>query len=128
MKTPTIVAWDGGRVAYDVTGTGPALILLHGGGRNRRVWHDAGYVTSCSLFRYRLVDVRGEWNRARTCADERPCLKLGHHARERSSTLRHPDGFTRLEPLGDASEAVSKVANRSCLHGDRRVSHQRRRR
>ena len=35
---------DGARIAYDVTGSGPAVMLLHGGGQTRRAWHDAGYV------------------------------------------------------------------------------------
>ena len=35
---------DGARIAYDVTGSGPAVMLLHGGGQTRRPWHDAGYV------------------------------------------------------------------------------------
>ena len=60
MKAPTVVASDGVRVAYDVTGTGPALILLHGGGQNRRVWHDAGYVTRlCDQFTVITMDIRG---------------------------------------------------------------------
>lgn len=33
---------DGARIAFDVTGSGPALMLLHGGGQNRRAWHEAG--------------------------------------------------------------------------------------
>src|SRR6266545_1747441 len=60
MNSPTVIARDGVRVAYDVTGTGPALILLHGGGQNRRVWHDAGYVTRMrDQFTVITVDIRG---------------------------------------------------------------------
>ena len=35
---------DGTRIAYDRTGTGPAILLLHGGGGTRQEWHEAGYV------------------------------------------------------------------------------------
>lgn len=35
---------DGTRIAYDVTGKGPALVLLNGIGKTRRDWHQLGYV------------------------------------------------------------------------------------
>jgi pimeloyl-ACP methyl ester carboxylesterase len=35
---------DGTRIAYDRSGTGPAIVLLHGGGGSRQEWHEAGYV------------------------------------------------------------------------------------
>ena len=35
---------DGTRIAYDVTGKGPVVMLLHGGGQTRKVWHEQGYV------------------------------------------------------------------------------------
>jgi pimeloyl-ACP methyl ester carboxylesterase len=35
---------DGTRVAYDRSGAGPAIVLLHGGGGSRQEWHHAGYV------------------------------------------------------------------------------------
>ncbi len=35
---------DGTRIAYDVSGRGPFVLLLHGGGQTRRVWHELGYV------------------------------------------------------------------------------------
>lgn len=35
---------DGLRIAYDRAGRGPAIVLLHGGGSNREVWHEFGYV------------------------------------------------------------------------------------
>src|SRR5687767_9146541 len=31
-------AADGTRIVYDVTGTGPALVLVHGGGQTRESW------------------------------------------------------------------------------------------
>jgi pimeloyl-ACP methyl ester carboxylesterase len=44
MATQFAISKDATRIAYDVTGSGPVVMLLHGGGQNRRVWHDAGYV------------------------------------------------------------------------------------
>lgn len=51
---------DGTRIAYDVTGSGPALLLLHGGGQTRRVWHERGYVGRLrSRFTVIAIDLRG---------------------------------------------------------------------
>src|SRR5262245_237846 len=51
---------DGTRIVYETTGSGPALMLLHGGGQTRRSWHDAGYVDRLSKrFTVITVDLRG---------------------------------------------------------------------
>lgn len=51
---------DGARIVYEVTGSGPALMLLHGGGQTRRSWNDAGYVDRLSKrFTVITVDLRG---------------------------------------------------------------------
>jgi pimeloyl-ACP methyl ester carboxylesterase len=58
--TRFVTSRDGTRIAYDVRGSGPALMLLHGGGQTRRVWHDAGYVERLvSSFTVITVDLRG---------------------------------------------------------------------
>ena len=44
MDTRFATSPDGTRIAYDGTGTGPAIVLLHGGGGTRHDWHEAGYV------------------------------------------------------------------------------------
>ena len=51
---------DGTRIAYDVSGSGPAVMLLHGGGQTRQVWREAGYVTRLApMFKVITVDLRG---------------------------------------------------------------------
>ncbi len=51
---------DGARIAFDVAGSGPAVMLLHGGGQTRKAWHDAGYVTRLAAdFTVVAVDLRG---------------------------------------------------------------------
>jgi pimeloyl-ACP methyl ester carboxylesterase len=51
---------DGTRIAYDVTGHGPAVMLLHGAGKTRRDWHKLGYVERLKdAFSVITVDIRG---------------------------------------------------------------------
>jgi pimeloyl-ACP methyl ester carboxylesterase len=51
---------DGTRVAYDRCGTGPAIVLLHGGGGSRQEWHHAGYVGRLrDNYTVIAVDLRG---------------------------------------------------------------------
>jgi pimeloyl-ACP methyl ester carboxylesterase len=59
--TPSFaVSKDGVRIAYDVTGAGHAVILLHGAGQTRDVWHEASYVTRArDQFTVVTMDIRG---------------------------------------------------------------------
>ena len=51
---------DGTRLAYEVTGTGPVVLLVHGGGQTRRSWNQLGYVDRLSKrFTVITFDVRG---------------------------------------------------------------------
>ncbi len=51
---------DGTRVAYDCSGSGPAIILLHGGGGSRQEWYEAGYVQRLQTeFTVIAMDLRG---------------------------------------------------------------------
>ena len=59
-ETRFVTSKDGTKIAYDVTGTGPAVILLHGGGQNRQVWHKPGYVARLAKeFTVISIDIRG---------------------------------------------------------------------
>jgi alpha-beta hydrolase superfamily lysophospholipase len=59
-KTQFATSKDGTKIAYDVAGTGPAVILLHGGGQTRQAWHRAGYVERLSKeFTVITIDIRG---------------------------------------------------------------------
>jgi pimeloyl-ACP methyl ester carboxylesterase len=51
---------DGTRIAYDRAGSGPAILLLHGGGGSRQEWHQAGYVQRLlEHFTVVALDLRG---------------------------------------------------------------------
>ncbi|MFZ6030043.1 MAG: alpha/beta fold hydrolase [Chloroflexota bacterium] len=60
MKTQWIESANGVRIAYDVSGSGPALMLLHGAGKDRADWHKLGYVKRLQEdFTVINVDLRG---------------------------------------------------------------------
>lgn len=51
---------DGTRIAYETSGSGPVLMLLHGGGQTRTAWNERGYVDRLSKrFTVITVDQRG---------------------------------------------------------------------
>ena len=60
MITTFAFSPDGTKIAYDCIGTGPAIILLHGGGVTRRDWHETGYVDRLrDKFTVITMDLRG---------------------------------------------------------------------
>ena len=62
MITKFVKTQDGIRLAYDVTGSGPALVLLHGAGEGhtRQSWHEAGYVDRLKdSYTVITIDARG---------------------------------------------------------------------
>lgn len=68
---------DGTRIAYETAGTGPALLLLHGGGQTRRSWHEGGYVERLSKqFTVITVDLRGSGESGKPTAPEAYALEL----------------------------------------------------
>jgi pimeloyl-ACP methyl ester carboxylesterase len=51
---------DGTKIAYEKTGSGPALLLVHGGGQTRRTWNQLGYVDRLAKrFTVVTMDLRG---------------------------------------------------------------------
>jgi len=60
MNTSFVVSPDSIRIAYDVTGEGSVIVLLHGGWHTRQNWHDAGYVKRLKdNFKVIAIDIRG---------------------------------------------------------------------
>jgi pimeloyl-ACP methyl ester carboxylesterase len=60
LATQFATSADGTRIAYDASGSGPVVMLLHGGGQTRRVWHEQGYVERLAReFTVITVDFRG---------------------------------------------------------------------
>jgi pimeloyl-ACP methyl ester carboxylesterase len=70
IETGFVESADRTRIAYDVTGNGPALVLLHGGFiQDRRIWHEAGYVERLSKeYTVIAVDFRGHGESDRPAA------------------------------------------------------------
>lgn len=65
-KIPTITAADGTKIAYEVSGSGPALLLLHGGGQTRSSWAERGYVDRLAKkFTVIRMDLRGSGDSGR---------------------------------------------------------------
>jgi pimeloyl-ACP methyl ester carboxylesterase len=59
--TRFVASSDGTRIAYDVQGHGPALILLPGRGFPRRTWYEYGYLSRLqNQFTVITLDHRGE--------------------------------------------------------------------
>jgi pimeloyl-ACP methyl ester carboxylesterase len=60
LRTLYAISPDGNRVAYDRVGSGPAIMLLHGGGGKRQDWHEAGYIERLRVyFTVITIDLRG---------------------------------------------------------------------
>ncbi len=56
----TAISRDGTKIVYEVEGTGPALLLMHGGGQTGRSWTERGYVEKLrDRFTVITIDLRG---------------------------------------------------------------------
>lgn len=111
---------DGTRIAYDVTGGGPAPMLLHGGGHTRDDWHKTGYVARLrDDFTVIALDVRGsgESDKRFEIADyaiEKVCADLYAVAdacgARRFAVWGFSFGGSIAKPLGARSDRVTAVA------------------
>ena len=60
MPTHLATSPDSTRIAFDVSGAGNPILLLHGGGGSRADWHEGGYVSRLAEeFTVIPVDLRG---------------------------------------------------------------------
>ncbi|HLO16644.1 MAG TPA: alpha/beta fold hydrolase [Anaerolineales bacterium] len=60
MDTSFLISLDGTRIAYDVSGEGSAIVMLHGGWHTRQNWHSVGYVKRLKDdFKVITIDLRG---------------------------------------------------------------------
>jgi len=60
INTLFAISPDGTRIAYEQIGTGLPLVLLHGGGNNRHMWRETGYIERLqNNFTVILPDLRG---------------------------------------------------------------------
>jgi pimeloyl-ACP methyl ester carboxylesterase len=60
MDTRFTISADSTRIAFDVSGAGTPILLLHGGGGSRLEWHETGYVARLQdEFMVIPVDLRG---------------------------------------------------------------------
>jgi pimeloyl-ACP methyl ester carboxylesterase len=60
MNTCFATSPDSTRIAFDMTGMGTPILLLHGGGGSRADWHEGGYVERLqNEFTIISVDLRG---------------------------------------------------------------------
>lgn len=60
MTTQFATTTDGFQIAYDLQGTGPALLLVHGFSNNRTLWQQHGWVEQLQHgYTVITVDLRG---------------------------------------------------------------------
>ena len=98
-ETRFVESADHTRIAYDVVGSGPAIILLHGGFiQSRRSWHEAGYVERLNKeFTVISVDLRG------------------HGESDRPS---NPEGYAPERLIEDVRAVIKACnVNKFCLWG-----------
>jgi pimeloyl-ACP methyl ester carboxylesterase len=68
MDTCFAASLDSTHIAFDVSGAGTPILLLHGGGGSRADWHTRGYATRLAKeFRVIPVDLRGHGESDKPC-------------------------------------------------------------
>ena len=65
MSSTQFAEVSGGRIAYDVTGDGPLVVLSNGMGENRTSWRFLGPILAGAGYRVATVDLRGHGESSR---------------------------------------------------------------
>ncbi len=120
---------EGGRIAYEVTGEGPLVVLAHGIGDNRNAYRFVVPVLAEAGYRVANTDLRGHgesstgwssYTRADTAGDllalirhlgspEEPAVIVGHSFAGGSATIaaaRAPELVTAIVEISPATRAV----------------------
>jgi pimeloyl-ACP methyl ester carboxylesterase len=70
-KASIATSADGTRLAYESFGSGPSIVLLHGGGQTRQSWQERGYIERLrKQFRLVTMDLRGSGDSDRPTAPD----------------------------------------------------------
>lgn len=85
------ISWDGTEIAFEVEGSGPPLVLLHGFAANRHCWREKGYVDRLAAAGRQviLIDARGHGSSGKP-----------HHAAYYADHKRAQDAIAVLDELG----------------------------
>ncbi|WP_088343924.1 MULTISPECIES: alpha/beta hydrolase [Rhodomicrobium] len=85
------ISWDGTEIAFEVEGSGPPLVLLHGFAANRHCWREKGYVDRLVSAGRQviLIDARGHGSSGKP-----------HHAACYADHKRAQDTIAVLNDLG----------------------------
>lgn len=100
MPSFTVSATDGQPLAYDITGRGPALVLLQGGGAHysRQSWHEYGYVERLkNEFAVITMDIRGHGESGRPT--DQSAYAIDQMTRDIISVVDHA-GYDRFSLWG----------------------------
>jgi pimeloyl-ACP methyl ester carboxylesterase len=116
---------DGGRIAYDVTGAGPLVVLSHGMGETRTAWRFLAPQLVAAGYRVATPDLRGlgesstgfaAYSRTETAGDllalirhlGGPAVIVGHSYSGGAATIaaaRGPESVTAIVELGSFTRA-----------------------
>lgn len=117
-KTTMAKSADGTMIAWEKTGSGPALLLVHGGGQNRKSWAERGYVERLAKkFTVITMDVRGQGESGRPDTPEAYALD---RMLEDITAVADAAGATRFHLWGFGHGAT--IARYLAARSDRVVS------
>lgn len=126
-----IIEVAGGRIAYEVTGEGPLVVLAHGMGDNRSAYRFLAPLLAEAGYRVAAVDLRGhgessaDWASythadiagdllAVIAAEGGPAVIVGHSCSGGAATVAagtHPDQVTAVVEIGPATRPYAMSAS-----------------